>query len=522
MQRGSSWASEDDELEADPEAVAAGDDSEAEPAAGAAEPPARAAARPARRPERGTRAGSVAQARRSRRREGLSPSPPAAPRAPAVAERRVLAAPVRMSPSIDKVETAHRAARLLQGAERQAWLAARKGAGSKADIKPMLLAPSDQIEVFMAVLELINKLADAIAAERLVDSNEDLAENRILTAFGDAALATARAAFVGLAPSDDQSCRTALALRALLVAYLPPRAANSWNQLHRAWTWPGSFALAFSQAVRLMELRNEISGLTMGSPFLAKRLTPWTVPDLLTFLVNRGPPWVAQALYSTQATMLPELKAAMSALDPGTDNVSTGFLAALALEHIRCFHCNKFGHRRPECPLYKAGMPAIPLGSEAPAGASGASFVSDRIGRAEGDAPYTRPGVNALSGVTPEYVAHLEQAYVQAQLEQVTDARRSASGRSLAALGGGPLMGAEALAALRAEEQRLSEESARNLIDFWQRPRFIDPGPMNYVGALPVRHAPPLDHRDSLTPTPEELHAHRNGSPMRTQPMPPP
>ena len=164
MQRGSSWASEDDELEADQEAVAAGDDSEAEPAAGAAEPPARAEARPARRPERGTRAGSVAQARRSRRREGLSPSPPAAPRAPAVAERRVLAAPVRMSPSIDKVETAHRAARLLQGAERQAWLAARKGAGSKADIKPMLLAPSDQIEVFMAVLELINKLADAIAA----------------------------------------------------------------------------------------------------------------------------------------------------------------------------------------------------------------------------------------------------------------------------------------------------------------------------------------------------------------------
>ena len=130
--------------------------------------------------------------------------------------------------------------------------------------------------------------------------------------------------------------------------------------------------------------------------------------------------------------------------------------------------------------------------------------------------------MNALSGVTPEYVAHLEQAYVQAQLQQVTDARRSASGGSLAALGGGPLMGAEALAALRAEEQRLSEESARNLIDFWQRPRFIDPGPMNYVGALPVRHAPPLDLRDSLTPTPEELHAHRNGSPMRTQPMPPP
>ena len=61
-----------------------------------------------------------------------------------MAERRVLAAPVRMSPSIDKVEAAHRAARLLQGAERQAWLAARKGAGSKADIKPMLLAPSDQ------------------------------------------------------------------------------------------------------------------------------------------------------------------------------------------------------------------------------------------------------------------------------------------------------------------------------------------------------------------------------------------
>jgi len=181
-----------------------------------------------------------------------------------------------------------------------------------------------------------------------------------------------------------------------------------------------------------MELRNEISGLTMGSPFLAKRLTPWTVPDLLAFLVNRGPPWVAQALYSTQATMLPELKAAMSALDPGTDNVSTGFLAALALEHIRCFHCNKFGHRRPECPLYKAGMPAIPLGSEAPAGASGASFVSDRIGRAEGDAPYTRPGVNALSGVTPEYVAHLEQAYVQAQL---------AAGDRRSAVGFGPFAG---------------------------------------------------------------------------------
>ena len=77
--------------------------------------------------------------------------------------------------------------------------------------------------------------------ERLVASNEDLAENCITAAFGDAAAATARAAFVGLPPSDAQSCRTAVALRALLVAYLHPRAANSWLQLHAAWTWPGSF-----------------------------------------------------------------------------------------------------------------------------------------------------------------------------------------------------------------------------------------------------------------------------------------
>jgi len=184
----------------------------------------------------------------------------------------------------------------------------------------------------------------------------------------------------------------------------------------------------------------------------------------------------------------------------------------MALAMTRCFHCGKFGHKRPDCPRYKEGLPAIPFEAEK-AAVAGASYVSDRIARAEGEAPYSRPGVHALSGVTPEYVARLEQAYLQSHRDQVTDVRRAEAGRSLSALGAGPFIGAEALAALRAEEQRLSEESARNVVEFWQRPRFTDPGPRHYVGALPA---------DSLTPTPEELHAHRNGSPMRTQPMPPP
>jgi len=50
------------------------------------------------------------------------------------------------------------------------------------------------------------------------------------------------------------------------------------------------------------------------------------------------------------------------------------------------------------------------------------------------------------------------------------------------------LMGSEAWAALRAEEQRLSVESARNITEAWQRPRFVDAGPVDYVsGAMTPR-----------------------------------
>ena len=62
------------------------------------------------------------------------------------------------------------------------------------------------------------------------------------------------------------------------------------------------------------------------------------------------------------------------------------------------------------------------------------------------------------------------------------------------------LMGSEAWAALRAEEQRLSVESARNITEAWQRPRFVDAGPVDYVsGAMPVR---PTEWLPPLNPKP--------------------
>lgn len=297
---------------------------------------------------------------------------------------RAFRAATMASESVAKVLAAHITAKGKRTEALAAYFSERRPTGQKVVKEAFQDAPGD-LRIFFLVFAIINALADVIAVERLVLDREDLAENLILAAFAGQALSTVRAAFKGLAPSTDQTCRTCAALEALLVAYLPPRAAKAWGLAHAAWEWPESFEQAFAEAVALMEQRNVIAHLTSTSPILAKRLTTWELSDLLNFLELKGPSWVAEALHASTATELPALKAVLSAKDPG----AAGSLLPSSLHAMTaglCYYCGRGGHRIGECPDRLQGLPPTP-----PAGARPPT-------------PYSRPGPGA-SGAGAPYVS---------------------------------------------------------------------------------------------------------------------
>ena len=205
----------------------------------------------------------------------------------------------------------------LKGDALAAWHKERLNAGQTHALPTVTAAPNADIDLFFQILELIDKIAANLAAARLVNAHEDIAELRACAPFGDDALNVVRTAFASAPVSTDSVCRTCAALELVLLAYLPPRAAHAWRCLHDSWEWPGSFETAFAQAVRMQERRNVIAKLTSTGP-VVKRLSPWGLSDLVGFLEHRGPPWVAQALHASTATDLAGLKTAMSAHDPGS------------------------------------------------------------------------------------------------------------------------------------------------------------------------------------------------------------
>ena len=530
--QGASWASENES-----EDEAAGD-------AGAASRRRSASPPAARRHDRGNRAGRAQQVRRSERVASQPPGPArgrqaaagAAPAAVAVvaAPRRrgaATTAPVAGAMStllLTKLFEVHKECLALKPDDRTAWHKERMNAGQTHLLSTVTAAPSASIDLFFQILELVDKIAANLAAARLVNDHEDVAELRTCAPFGDDALNVVRTAFASAPASTASVCRTCAALELVLLAYLPPRAAHAWRCLRDSWTWPDSFEAAFAQAVRLQERRNVIAKLTSAGP-VVKRLSPWGLSDLVGFLEHRGPPWVAQALHASTATDLAGLKTAMSAHDPGSEALFGSISALRPRPPLVCYHCGQHGHKANDCQRRQAGYPATDQTSISPRPA-GQAFVSGQVS-SDGSAPYVRPGVHALSEA---YVFQLEADYerVQADARQLAAAylqvstappapSRAQVDAQRADSTGEPVPRAQVLSGgLNTLAPWSSDESVPAAYVDWTRgPKFTEQPESTARAAFQqsVRQAtfglPPGD-----APTAEELALHRQGVPMRTSP----
>jgi hypothetical protein len=76
----------------------------------------------------------------------------------------------------------------------------------------------------------------------------------VLSAFTDDAVAVARTAIEDTPASIPDTYRLHAALRALLLAYLPSRAAADWRLLCAQFLWPDNFASGWTEAIRLHDL----------------------------------------------------------------------------------------------------------------------------------------------------------------------------------------------------------------------------------------------------------------------------
>ena len=531
--QGASWASENES-----EDEAAGD-------AGAASRRRSASPPAARRHDRGNRAGRAQQVRRSERVASQPPGPArgrqaaagAAPAAVAVvaAPRRrgaATTAPVAGAMStllLTKLFEVHKECLALKPDDRTAWHKERMNAGQTHLLSTVTAAPSASIDLFFQILELVDKIAANLAAARLVNDHEDVAELRTCAPFGDDALNVVRTAFASAPASTASVCRTCAALELVLLAYLPPRAAHAWRCLRDSWTWPDSFEAAFAQAVRLQERRNVIAKLTSAGP-VVKRLSPWGLSDLVGFLEHRGPPWVAQALHASTATDLAGLKTAMSAHDPGSEALFGSISALRPRPPLVCYHCGQHGHKANDCQRRQAGYPATDQTSISPRPA-GQAFVSGQVSSDGSAPPYVRPGVHALSEA---YMFQLEADYerVQADARQLAAAylqvstappapSRAQVDAQRADATGEPVPRAQVLSGgLNTLAPWSSDESVPAAYVDWTRgPKFTEQPESTARAAFQqsVRQAtfglPPGD-----APTAEELALHRQGVPMRTSP----
>ena len=166
-------------------------------------------------------------------------------------------------PGLDQLLNAYLAFEALGAPEKLEWLNAHK-AWKTTFFTPFLLGPGP-LDSFAAVYEVVTKLAETLSAGRFYGPQEDLGCACILNAFAGDAIVIARNAIADAPASDQTTYRLHAALRALLQAYLPPRAAADWRRLTAAFVWPDNFASGWAEAMRLYDLLCAISVLTQNA-----------------------------------------------------------------------------------------------------------------------------------------------------------------------------------------------------------------------------------------------------------------
>jgi len=203
--------------------------------------------------------------------------------------------------------------------------------------------------------------ADPSNRIRFFGTQEDLGVACILSAFAGDAVAIARNAIADTPPSDQATHRLHAALRALLLAYLPPRAAADWRRLASSFDWPDTFASGWTEAMRLYDFICAISVLTEHAPNHVRRVAAPTWSVSLQILEDAGLPWLVAALHGSAAaniTSRAEMKAILTVNDPG-GNVPAGGLNELRQNReFSSWKCGIVGHLARTCP--SAGLAAEP------------------------------------------------------------------------------------------------------------------------------------------------------------------
>ena len=251
-------------------------------------------------------------------------------------------------PGLDSLLTTYAAFVALDAPEQRTWLDARKS-WKPPSVTPCLQGPGS-LDTFAAVYEVVLKLAENLSAGRFYGSQEDLGRAHILSAFAGDAIVIARNAIADAEASDQTAYRLHTALRALLQAYLPPRAAADWRRLRAAFVWPENFASGWAEATRLYDLLCAISVLTQNATNHVRRVPAPSWSDFLQILEDAGPQWLVATLHGTATaniTTKSAMKEALDVHDPGL-NAPSGGLHALGRD-FRCWKCGLPGHLARDC-----------------------------------------------------------------------------------------------------------------------------------------------------------------------------
>ena len=172
----------------------------------------------------------------------------------------------------------------------------------------------------------------------------------ILSAFAGDVIVIARSAIADAAASDQTVYHLYTALRALLQAYLPLRAAADWRRLRAAFVWPENFAFGWAEVTRLYDLLCAISVLTQNATNHVRRVPAPSWSVFLQILEFTGPQWLVETLHGTATANITNkgvMKGALDVHDPGL-NAPAGGLHALGRD-FRCWKCGLPGHLARDC-----------------------------------------------------------------------------------------------------------------------------------------------------------------------------
>jgi hypothetical protein len=251
-------------------------------------------------------------------------------------------------PGLDSLLTSYTEYMALDAQAQRTWLDVRKS-WKPPSVTPCLQGPGS-LDTFAAVYEVVLKLSENLSAGRFYGSQEDLGRAHILSAFAGDAIVIARNAIADAEASDQTAYRLHTALRALLQAYLPPRAAADWRRLRAAFVWPENFASGWAEATRLYDLLCAISVLTQNATNHVRRVPAPSWSEFLQILEDAGPQWLVATLHGTATaniTTKSAMKEALDVHDPGL-NAPAGGLHALGRD-FRCWKCGLPGHLARDC-----------------------------------------------------------------------------------------------------------------------------------------------------------------------------